>query len=107
MGSMFISRIYPEKSEQLIVSGTEGIILLKKGHIERQDLNGDVIESLTRLGGWPSAAIEQINYFADIIIGKKSENPFLDHFKHQTFIEACYISSKDFSTIIPSKLLNQ
>lgn len=107
MGSMFISRIYPEKSEQLIVSGTDGVILLKKGHIERQDLNGNVIESLTRFGSWPSAAIEQIEYFADIIIQNKPENPFLDHFLHQAFIEACYISSKEFTTIAPLNLLNQ
>ena len=105
MGSMFISRIFPEKSEQLTIIGTEGIINLKKGQIERLDLDGNVIESLSRSGGWPSAAVEQIDYFVNLIDTNSDENPYLDHFKHQAFIEACYLSSQDLQTYNPTDLI--
>lgn len=77
---------------------------MTKGSVKRLDLNGVEIENLSRVGSWPSAAVEQVDYFCDLITSSSKENPFMDHFKHQAFVEACYLSDKSKKAENPKEI---
>lgn len=106
IGNFIISRIYPYKEESLKVYGTNGVIELKRGEIKRLDQNGNEIECLIRKGGWPSAAIEQLDYFHDQIqLGKNSTYTYKEHFKHVAIIEAAYLSNKNKNIVQPIDII--
>jgi len=102
-GSLFISRVYTEKKESLTVIGTKGLIKLEKGSLTRFDTNGTQMEKLTREGSWLSAGVEQIDYFCDVLNSDK--NPYLSHFEHIAFLEACYKSQESGTFEEPKKFL--
>lgn len=98
-GSMLLSRVIFPKNEYFDVYGTRGIIHIERGKIERRASDGTVIESLLREYKWPSAAQDQIDFFAKIVRGEKDNISGPDtHFNHMAFIEASYqsINSKKF-----------
>jgi len=96
VGNFVISRVYPKKEESLTFFGTNGIIMIQRGQIQRLDCNGDEIEKLSRVGGWPSAAVDQLDYFARKIHDRKERgiDQYLEHFKHIAIIEAAYESDR-------------
>lgn len=105
-GSMLISRSISPKQEILNVYGTRGSIHLERGKIERLSLDGTIQESLQREQSWPSAALDQIEYFIKVIRGEKSNiSPPESHFKHLAVIEAVYLSQQKGCYIDPNKLL--
>jgi len=107
VGNFIISRVYPKKDERLTVLGTKGIINIQRGKIQRLNSDGDEIESLERSGGWFSAAIDQLDYFANIIkgTGHAGVYDYYEHFQHIAIIEAAYESDRKSSSCSPSDYL--
>lgn len=107
LGSFIISRIYPEKQEYIHAFGTNGAIEVSRGLIRRLDINGNEIERLERKGGWPSAAIAQLDYFAEkihrFIPGMSSD--YTEHLQHVAIIEAAYKSDRMRASCAPNELL--
>lgn len=107
IGNFIISRVYPRKDERLTVLGTKGIINIQRGKIQRLDSNGEEIEMLERKGGWPSAAIDQLDYFANMIQDQQHVGvyDYCEHFKHIAIIEAAYDSDKKGTSCDPRNYL--
>lgn len=107
VGNFIISRVYPQKSEKLTVLGTKGIITIERGKIQRLDSCGAEIEMLERKGGWPSAAIDQLDYFAGVIVNKQYAGvyDYREHFKHIAIIEAAYESDRRSTSCNPKDFL--
>jgi predicted dehydrogenase len=96
LASVIISRVYPQKEESLIVYGTKGIIKLNQACIQRLDSQGREIEKLERSGGWPSTAINQLDFFASQIhqfCGGTSSS-LHEHLAHNAIIQAAYASDR-------------
>ena len=105
-GTMLISRVIPPKEEYIYIYGTQGIIKVKRGLIERLNNNGEVLESLTRKNNWPSAATDQIEYFLKVIKGEKKNITSPEfNLNHLAFIEACYKANILNKYINPHKLI--
>ena len=107
IGNFIISRVYPRKDERLTVLGTKGIVNIQRGKIQRLDSNGEEIEMLERKGGWPSAAIDQLDYFANIIQDRQHVGvyDYCEHFKHIAIIEAAYDSDRKSTSCDPRNYL--
>lgn len=106
VGSFIISRVYPKKEEILTVYGTAGTIEVQRGSIRRMDTNGQEVEGLERKGGWPSAAVEQLDFFANEIrtfSGKQECNH--QHLSHVAIIEAAYESDRTKLSCSPAQFL--
>lgn len=108
IGDFLISRIYPEKKEELIAYGTKGFVKLQRGLVQRFDSTGELKDSLERKGGWPSAAVDQIDFFAKAISGEvyPSLGTHRSHFKHLAIIESAYKSNEEGKSIDPILMLN-
>lgn len=109
VGSLLVSRAYPEKQEYLRVLGTAGTVELSRGVVRRLDLAGNEVERLERKEGWPSAIAEQLDFFVYRIL---SFGPFLgqeyrNHFEHVAFIEAAYRSDQTGMLQRPIQLFNE
>lgn len=105
-GSLLVSRVIPPKQEYINVYGTRGIIHIERGKIERYLPNGELKESLKREFGWPSAAIDQLQYFLKVIRGEReniSDPQF--HLQHLAFIEAAYKSKRLKQYVNPNEFL--
>jgi predicted dehydrogenase len=108
-GHLVISRVYPQKEEMLTVYGTEGIIEVARGCIRRLNCQGGEIERLERKGSWPSAAIDQLEFFATEIqqFHTGCDVPLHEHLAHVAFIEAAYESDKLGRSCNPHTYLEQ
>lgn len=105
-GTMLLSRVIPPKNEYFNIYGTRGTIHIERGKIERRSSDGIVIESLSREYKWPSAAQDQIEFFAKVVRGEKENiNGPGTHFSHMAFIEAAYKSINEKKFIDPSTFL--
>jgi len=105
-GAMLISRVMPPKKEFIHIYGTQGIIKVSRGLIERLNNKGEVQESLTRKNGWPSAATDQIEYFIKVIKGERKNITSPEYnLNHLAFIEACYKAKFSGKYINPHKLI--
>ncbi len=107
VGNFVISRVYPEKQERVRVFGTNGVIEVSRGSIRRLDTNGNEIERLERQGGWPSAAVEQLDYFAERIRQFVPGNlpDYTEHLQHVAVIEAAYESDRSGTSCRPDQFL--
>ncbi|HLG61827.1 MAG TPA: Gfo/Idh/MocA family oxidoreductase [Ktedonosporobacter sp.] len=96
IGTFVISRVYPQKQESLTIYGTQGIIKIKRGSIQRLDCQGQEIEHLERHGRWLSSAIAQFESFALQIQQFRSGQPPTahEHLAHMAIIEAAYKSDQ-------------
>ncbi|SDE55276.1 Gfo/Idh/MocA family protein [Glycomyces harbinensis] len=105
-GSALLSRFIGPKSEQIRLVGSRGIVSLERGRLRRLDNHGEVIESLTREQSWPAAATAQIDHFARVIVGTRT-NPSgpAEHLAHLAFITACYTSARTRAAVNPKELL--
>lgn len=96
-GSAFISCIHPEKREELVVHGETGSAILTPNHLERRNRKQEVVDRLDAPGAWASAMINQIDYFMDVIEGKKKpyySTPEFQMDNHVPTLEACYRSAQ-------------
>lgn len=108
LGSLTVSRVYPEKDESLIAYGSKGSVYIKRGKVCRRDLEGNEIESLERSGSWPSAIYDQLDEFAkNIIDGKNIGKIDPQHLEHVAFIHAAYQSAVTHNTEKPSLILEK
>jgi predicted dehydrogenase len=109
IGNFLISRVYPKKEEALIVYGTKGIVELRRGEIRRLDVNGKEIEKLTRQESWPSALVDQVDYFGkEIESGKKWGIECLkNHIPHVAVIQAAYDSDERSASCYPKDYLEK
>lgn len=109
IGNLIISRVYIRKEEFLLVHGTEGGILLERGQISRHDLDGNLIERLSREGGWPSAARDQLEAHGRRIVHHQLTvgNQLHEHLQHIAFIEAAYRSDLLNTPVSPADILRE
>jgi len=107
VGNFVISRVYPEKQERVRVFGTNGVVEVARGLVRRLDANGNEIERLERQGGWPSAAVEQLDYFAERIrqFVPGSLPDYTEHLQHVAVIEAAYESDRSGTSCHPNDML--
>ena len=107
VGNFVISRVYPEKHERVRVFGTNGIVEVSRGLIRRLDISGNEIERLERRGGWPSAAVEQLDHFAESIrqFVPGDLPDYTEHLQHVAVIEAAYESDRTGTSCRPSDTL--
>ncbi|GAA1683392.1 Gfo/Idh/MocA family oxidoreductase [Glycomyces endophyticus] len=105
-GSALLSRFIGPKSERIRLVGSKGIVDLERGRIRRLDNHGEVIESLAREQAWPAAATAQIDHFARVLDGTRT-NPSgpTDHLAHLAFVSACYTSARTRAAVNPKELL--
>jgi predicted dehydrogenase len=104
-GSLLVSRFIPPKQEFFNVYGAKGTIHLERGLIERYSIDGKIQESLKRENSWPSAALDQIDYFCKVIKGDRENiNGPNSQLNHMAFIEAVYKSKKEGRYINPNDL---
>lgn len=105
-GSLLLSRYIGPKREQLRLTGTNGIVHLERGRLQRLTNGGQLIESLTREPAWPSASTSQINHFASVIAGSRANmsGPH-EHLAHMAFIASCYESARTQNCLRPKELL--
>ena len=84
-----------------------GSIEVSRGMIRRLDVSGNEVEHLERKGGWPSAAVAQLDYFADKIkhFIPGSALDLNEHIKHVAIIEAAYESDRTSASCRPNKYL--
>ncbi|WP_084526679.1 Gfo/Idh/MocA family protein [Nocardia vaccinii] len=105
-GSLLLSRFIGPKAEEIRLVGSNGIVHLERGRLCRLTNGGDVIESLIREHGWPSAAASQIDYFRHVIDG---DRPNLSgpeaNLAHLSFVAACYESARTRTCVNPKELL--
>ncbi|AUY50259.1 Gfo/Idh/MocA family oxidoreductase [Streptomyces sp. CB01881] len=105
-GSVLLSRWAAPKTEKLHVVGTRGSVLLTKGHVQRLDLHGSVVEELTRPQAPSSAATAQIDYFCRVLDGERPNTSGPDqHLAHAAFVASCYESKKARRYIDPKEML--
>jgi predicted dehydrogenase len=107
VGNFVISRAYPNKQEYVRVFGTGGVVEVSRGLIRRFDTNGKEIERLERQGGWPSAAVEQLDHFAERIcqFTPGTLPDYAEHLQHVAIIEAAYVSDHSGTSCRPCDLL--
>ena len=109
LGSIVISRVYPRKEESLTVYGSKGSVRVQPGRVSRRDIDGNEIEVLERKGHWPSAAIDQLEDFAQRILKNHSTHitEKIAHFEHIAFVEASYDSNEHHDSRNPNDYLEK
>jgi predicted dehydrogenase len=102
LGSLIVSRVYPDKDEVLVAYGSKGSVAVRRGQIVRRDLNGEEIECLTRTGSWPSALVDQIEEFAANIRSGAHNGHIEDRYLQQvSLVTAAYQSAEQHKSINP------
>jgi len=105
-GNLIISRYYSPKTEYIKVVGSRGVIEVERGKIRRKKSDGEVVESLSRDIAWPTAAVNQIDYFCRVIRNERENFSSPEyHLQHMSFIEACYLSQQKGCYVSPKKIL--
>lgn len=105
-GSVLISRFIGPKQEQIRLVGSNGMVILERGKLQRLSNSGKPIESLSREQSWPAAAACQIDHFGRVIEGTRSNaSGPRENLAHMSFIAACYESAKTRTFINPKELL--
>ncbi|MER5639213.1 Gfo/Idh/MocA family oxidoreductase [Kitasatospora sp. NPDC002227] len=105
-GSLLLSRWMAPKSERLHVVGTRGSVLLTKGSVQRLDLDGSVLEELTRPHAPATAATALIDHFCRVLDGERTNLSGPDqHLSHAAFIASCYESKAAGRYVTPKELL--
>ncbi len=107
VATVFASRAFPCKQEHLVIVGTEGSIELNRDEVKRIDRDGKEVEALVRRGSWITAATEQIDSFASLILHKQRRRNefFLDHFKHLAIIHGAYAASEGKKVVDPREYI--
>jgi len=102
LGSLIVSRVYPDKEELLVAYGTKGSVAVRRGQVVRRNINGDEIECLTRTGSWPSALIDQLDQFAGYIeSGEHNGDIEARYLKQVALVAAAYKSAELHRSLNP------
>jgi predicted dehydrogenase len=100
LGSLLLSRIYPEKAEALSIYGTKGTVIIYKDRIELFDLHKELLESTYLKSNGKDVAL-QLDAFLDSLDDPESKGNYKEHMKDMVFIDAVYRSDKNGLTIKP------
>jgi len=107
-GEIVLSRYIHPKEQFIRVMGSKGIAEIRDKELIWSRSNGRVIEKYAGDCDWVKAAATQIDYFVEVIFGKKPNVCTVeDHLKHMAFIEACYQSRRLGQFMNPYKILHQ
>lgn len=102
LGSLIVSRVYPDKDEVLVAYGSKGSVAVRRGQVVRRDINGDEVECLTRTGSWPSALVDQIEEFAENIRNGDHNGHVENRYLQQVaLVAAAYKSAEEHRSINP------
>lgn len=102
LGSLLLSRIYPQKDEGLFIYGTDGAIKLFKDRIELYDNNRELVESkYIRPDGTDIG--EQFDRFIENIDDPEHQGNYRDHICNMVFIDSIYRSDAESRMITPSQ----
>jgi predicted dehydrogenase len=94
IGNLVVSRVYPEKSESLVAYGTRGHVTVSRGTVSRFYDKGQKEERLERIGSWPSALVDQLEYCADEIANGRGFGKIPESYlQHVALIAAAYESA--------------
>jgi predicted dehydrogenase len=108
LGSLIVSRVYPDKEEVLVAYGTKGSVAVRRGQVVRRDLDGNEIECLTRSGSWPSALVDQLDEFAENIRSGKHDGDIENRYLEQVaLVEAAYKSAERHEAYNPHTIYNK
>jgi predicted dehydrogenase len=95
LGSLIVSRVYPDREESLTVFGTNGSASVSRGRCQRRGSDGALLESLSREGAWPSALVDQLEQFAVTIRDGSRRGQILPAYLEQVaFVDASYRSAQ-------------
>lgn len=108
LGSLIVSRVYPDKDESLISYGSKGSVAVRRGQVVRRDINGNEIECLTRTGSWPSALTDQLDEFAENI-RDGSHNGYIEsrYLQQAALVTAIYKSASEHESINPQDIYEE
>ena len=102
LGSLIVSRVYPDKDEVLVAYGSKGSVAVRRGQVVRRDINGEEVECLTRTGSWPSALVDQIEEFAkNIRSGDHNGHVENRYLQQVALVAAAYTSAEEHRSINP------
>lgn len=100
LGSLLLSRIYPEKDEGLFIYGSDGAIKIYKDKIDLFDKSRELVESKFLKSDGNDVSLQ----FNDFIAALESNNYTGNHRAHlanMIFIDAIYESDSTNKTIMP------
>lgn len=107
LGSLIVSRVYPDREESLVAYGTTGSVGVSRGRCQRRNTDGAVVEYLAREGAWPSALVDQLEHFAlSIRTGISRGDILVTYLQQVAFVEAAYRSATCGSPIDPHELIH-
>ena len=102
LGRFLISRVLPEKKEQLSIYGTKGSIKMENSRLLIFDLDGNIINKIEFNISKRDVVTNQILDFSNLIKKYKKDDSFYkEHFKHIAFLEASYESDRRNTSINP------
>lgn len=100
LGSLLISRIYPQKDEGLFIYGVNGAIKIYKNKIDLYDINRELQESTFVKANGQDVQLQFDSFIASITAGDYTGN-HEDHLKDMVFIDAIYCSDAKSRTVLP------
>lgn len=100
LGSVLLSRIYPEKDESIFIYGTEGAIKIFKTKIELYDRDRELIESKFVKPDNTDITV-QFDSFIKSLDDENDKGNYEEHLENMVFIDAIYQSDKDSKTVLP------
>ncbi len=102
LGSLLISRVYPEKEEALTIYGTEGSIAIYTDRITHYSPDKEILDS-TYMKKNGDDMIQQTQKFIDSLHDKKHAGNYREHLADMVFVEAVYRSADTRQTVLPHK----
>jgi predicted dehydrogenase len=102
VGSLVVSRVYPENEESLTGHGTTGSASVSRDQCQRSNPDGLIRERLSRERAWSSALVDQLEQFAIAIrTGRLRGRVPPVYLEHVAFIDAAYQSASTGLLIDP------
>jgi predicted dehydrogenase len=103
LGRFLISRVLPEKKEELKIYGTKGSLKIEKSNLLLLDLNNNIVKKWEFDISKRDIMTKEIMIFSNLIKNNKTnKSHYQEHFQHIAFLEAAYESDKKNTTVKPS-----
>lgn len=100
LGSLLLSRIYPEKDELISIYGTKGTVAISKDRIELLSPDKEVMESIY-LRRNSDDVQAQFDAFIESLDDENCRGNYKEHMQNMVFIDAIYRSDSGGKTIKP------